>query len=60
MKKFIDYTNKELLELQKIKDELIIWMYHNPNDSYPIIAQLKKAFQLGFNHKEIGEEKQDE
>lgn len=53
MKAIFDYTDKELDELQKIKDDLIIWMFHNPNDSNPIMVQLKKAFQLGMRHKEI-------
>ena len=51
MNERFDYTDKELAELEKIKNDLIIWMFHTPNESHPIMMQLKKAFQLGMKHK---------
>lgn len=44
----MELTSKHLKELEKIREDLIIWMFHTPNDSYPIESQLKKAFILGY------------
>lgn len=42
-----NYTDKQLQEFEKLKDNLIIWMYHNTNDSHPILETIKKAFEFG-------------
>lgn len=41
------YTSHELKRLEKMVDDLIIWMFHTPNDRYPIEKMMKGAFDFG-------------
>jgi len=41
------YSNQELAALEKMSEDLIIWMFHKPNDSHPIKVMLKRAFDFG-------------
>jgi hypothetical protein len=47
----IIYTDEELRILNEFQDELIIWMFNRPNDSFPILYTLKRAFELGVLHR---------
>jgi len=41
------YSNKELQELEVIKDDLIISMFNTMNKRHAINIALKRAFDLG-------------
>lgn len=50
------YTDDELHTLEVLKDDLIIWMFHKPNDSYPILETLKRAYNYGkeYGSQDVG------
>jgi hypothetical protein len=46
-----EYSNKELNDLEKISDDLIIELFDTRDKRYAIRKALKKAFELGENRK---------
>ncbi len=49
------YTDKELIEFERLTDSLINWMFHTPNDRTPIIETIREAYDLGkTSHKQRG------
>lgn len=47
MEKKNQYTSDELNQFEIWVDELIIWMFSNPNDRYTILQIIKKAYDFG-------------
>ena len=43
----INYTDDELHTFDVLREDLIIWMFHSPNDSHPILEIIKKAYEFG-------------
>lgn len=44
-------TNKEFIELEKIKNDLILTLFDTRDKRYVIERALNEAFQLGMQHK---------
>jgi len=42
-----NYTGNELKNLDKVQDDLIIWLFDTKDKRYAIKKSLKKAFMLG-------------
>ena len=43
------YTDEELKKFEELTDSLIQWMFHKPNDRYPITLTIKEAFLFGLS-----------
>jgi len=41
------YTDEELQSFEKMMEELVVWMFYQPNQSHPILEIIKKAYDLG-------------
>ena len=48
----IQYTNAELQMFEKLMEELVVWMFYQPNSSHPILEIIKKAYNEGRDRKE--------
>lgn len=45
------WTDEELIEIEVLTDDLIVWMFHKPNDRYPLEKIIKKAIIFGKEKK---------
>jgi len=55
-----NYTGNELKNLDKVQDDLIIWLFDTKDKRYAIKKSLKKAFMLGRKSmKKEGEGEED-
>lgn len=44
-------SDDELNIIEKLTDDLVIWMFNKPNDRYPIVNIIQKAYLMGRNSK---------
>ena len=54
------YTDGELNTLGELIDNLIIHMFSTPNERHVIMIQLKRAFELGTQHKFAKDEEKEQ
>jgi len=49
----LNKTNKESIELEKIKNDLILCLFDTKDKRWVIERALNEAFALGTKHKEV-------